>query len=65
MPDMKTMLNDFMVDKQRHLNIFWQEIQTRQGITCKSYWLCGVGGYFMGFFQPVLDAKASWPVPGL
>ncbi len=42
------MLQNFMADETRHLNIFWTEIQKRHGVRCKSYWLCGVGGWAMG-----------------
>lgn len=50
MKDLVPVLQDFLADEQRHLDIFWQEIQARNGVKCKSYWLCGLGGYFMGFF---------------
>ena len=51
------MLEGFLKDEQRHLNIFWQEIKRRNGVKCKSYWLCGVGGYFMGFVSALLGKK--------
>jgi 3-demethoxyubiquinol 3-hydroxylase len=46
-----SLLEAFMADEQRHLNVFWQEIQRRNGVRCKSYWLCGLGGWFMGFLS--------------
>lgn len=52
------LLESFMVDEQRHLDIFWTEIQRRDGIKCKSYWLCGVGGWTMGFIS-ALCGKAG------
>jgi len=47
-------LQDMMQDEQRHLNIFWEEIQRRDGVRCKSYWLCGLGGWVMGLFSALL-----------
>ena len=45
------LLEDFLADETRHLNIFWIEIQRRDGIKCKSYWLCGIGGWLMGLLS--------------
>ena len=63
------MLEKFLEDEQRHLNIFWQEIKRRNGIKCKSYWLCGVGGYFMGFVSALLGKKGimacTWAVESI
>ena len=60
------MLNNFLSDETRHLNLFWEEINTRNGIKCKSFWLCGVGGYFMGFISAFLGKKGimacTWAV---
>jgi ubiquinone biosynthesis monooxygenase Coq7 len=42
------LLESFMADEERHLNIFWTEIKRRHGVKCKSYWLCGLGGWAMG-----------------
>ena len=54
MKDLVPLLEDFLTDEQRHLDIFWKEIQARNGVKCKSYWLCGLGGYFMGFVSSLL-----------
>lgn len=63
------MLEKFLADEQRHLNVFWQEIKRRNGIKCKSYWLCGVGGYFMGFVSALLGKKGimacTWAVESI
>lgn len=60
------MLKEFLEDEQRHRDLFWIEIQRRNGIKCKSYWLCGVGGYFMGFISSLLGTKGimacTWAV---
>ena len=47
--DYVDLLESFKQDEERHLAIFWEEIQRRDGVKCKSYWLCGLGGYVMGF----------------
>ena len=49
--DYVPVLEGFMADEKRHLKIFWEEIERRDGIKCKSYWLCGLGGWAMGFFS--------------
>ena len=60
------MLQHFLEDETRHLNLFWQEIQNRNGVKCKSFWLCGVGGYAMGFISALLGTKGimacTWAV---
>jgi ubiquinone biosynthesis monooxygenase Coq7 len=62
-------LEKFLEDEKRHLNIFWNEIQRRNGIKCKSYWLCGIGGYFMGFMSALLGKKGimacTWAVESI
>ena len=66
MKDMVPMIEEFLADEQRHLNIFFEEINRRNGVKCKSYWLCGVGGYFMGFFSALLGRRGilacTWAV---
>ena len=47
------LLQSFLEDEKRHLDIFWQEIQARDGVKCKSYWLCGLGGWFLGFVSAI------------
>jgi 3-demethoxyubiquinol 3-hydroxylase len=51
-------LEHFLADEERHLNIFWTEIKRRNGAKCKSYWLCGLGGWVMGFVS-ALFGKAG------
>lgn len=64
--DMVPLLESFLADEKRHLDIFWTEIQARNGIKCKSYWLCGVGGYVMGLISSMLGRKGieacTWAV---
>ena len=67
--DYVPMLEKFMEDEEKHLNIFWEEIKRRNGIKCKSYWLCGLGGYFMGFISALLGKKGimacTWAVESI
>ena len=66
MKDMVPQIEEFLSDEKRHLDIFWKEIQKRNGVKCKSYWLCGVGGYFMGFISALLGKRGimacTWAV---
>lgn len=65
-PDIVPMLEDFLADEKKHMNIFWDEISARNGLKCKSFWLCGLGGYFMGFISALLGKKGimacTWAV---
>ncbi|MGH8617987.1 MAG: demethoxyubiquinone hydroxylase family protein [Burkholderiales bacterium] len=60
------LLESFMADEQRHMDIFWIEIQRRNGIKCRSYWLCGAGGWAMGlisaFFGKTGVMACTWAV---
>lgn len=64
--DYVPILEGFLKDEQKHLEIFWIEIQRRNGVKCKSYWLCGLGGWFMGFFSALLGKRGimacTWAV---
>ena len=44
MRDLVPLLKDFLDDEKRHMSIFWEEIQAREGVKCKSFYLCGLGG---------------------
>ena len=65
-PDLVPMLEDFLTDELRHMDTFWVEIKSRNGIKCKSFWLCGIGGYFMGLFSSLFGRKGimacTWAV---
>jgi 3-demethoxyubiquinol 3-hydroxylase len=64
--DYVPLLESFMEDEKRHLNIFWDEIVKRNGVKCKSYWLCGAGGWVMGFISAALGRRGvmacTWAV---
>ncbi|NQY65652.1 MAG: demethoxyubiquinone hydroxylase family protein [Alteromonadaceae bacterium] len=66
MRNLVPMLEDFLADEQSHMDIFWEEIKYRNGLKCKSFWLCGLGGYFMGFISALLGEKGimacTWAV---
>jgi ubiquinone biosynthesis monooxygenase Coq7 len=59
-------LEGFLEDERRHLAVFWEEIQQRGGVKCKSYWLCGAGGYVMGFISALFGRRGimacTWAV---
>lgn len=66
MKELVPLLESFLEDEKRHLGIFWEEITRRNGIKCKSYWLCGLGGYVMGFVSSLLGRRGimacTWAV---
>lgn len=66
MKDLVPLLEGFMQDEQRHRDVFWAEIQARNGVRCKSYWLCGLGGFFLGFISSLLGRRGimacTWAV---
>lgn len=66
MKNLVPLLKDFMEDETRHMDIFWTEIQARNGVRCKSYWLCGLGGYVLGFISSLLGRRGimacTWAV---
>ena len=66
MKDLIPTLEGFLADEKRHLDVFWQEVQRRNGVKCKSYWLCGLGGYFIGFISALMGRRGimacTWAV---
>jgi ubiquinone biosynthesis monooxygenase Coq7 len=59
-------LESFKKDEERHLAVFWEEIERRDGVKCKSYWLCGLGGYVMGTISALFGKRGvmacTWAV---
>ncbi|MET0534303.1 MAG: demethoxyubiquinone hydroxylase family protein [Steroidobacter sp.] len=41
-------LAEFREHEQRHRAIFGAELQRRNRRRCRSYWLCGIGGFVLG-----------------
>lgn len=64
--DLIPLLESFKKDEERHRDIFWKEIVARNGIRCKSYWLCGLGGFLMGVISSLLGRRGimacTWAV---
>jgi 3-demethoxyubiquinol 3-hydroxylase len=48
-PSIVPILEDFMAHEKRHLETFTQYLVKHGVDRCKSYWLCGIGGFFLGF----------------
>jgi ubiquinone biosynthesis monooxygenase Coq7 len=51
-------LTEFRSHEQRHRAIFGAELQRRRGQRCRSYWLCGIGGYLLGIVTGIFGAGA-------
>ena len=51
------MLEDFLSHEQKHLRIFGDVLEQRQVARCKSYWLCGIGGFVLGLLTACLGRK--------
>ena len=57
-PQMTDMLIHFITHEQRHRALFWGLMQARDVRRCKSYLLCGIGGYVLGFVTALLGSQA-------
>ncbi len=57
-PDMVAELVEFKSHEERHRAIFWAELQRRGRPRCRSYWLCGIGGFTLGLITGLLGRKA-------
>ena len=51
-------LMEFRSHELRHRSIFLAELQRRNQPRCRSYWLCGAGGYFLGFVTAICGRSA-------
>jgi 3-demethoxyubiquinol 3-hydroxylase len=51
-------LTEFRSHEQRHRDIFGAELQRRGRRRCRSYWLCGIGGFVLGAITGLLGANA-------
>jgi ubiquinone biosynthesis monooxygenase Coq7 len=51
-------LLQFRADEQRHRAIFAAELYRRGQRRCRSYWLCGIGGYVLGLATGLLGRQA-------
>jgi ubiquinone biosynthesis monooxygenase Coq7 len=51
-------LVEFRSHEVRHRSIFLAELQRRGRPRCRSYWLCGIGGYFLGLITAICGRSA-------
>jgi len=51
-------LVEFRSHEQRHRALFWAELQRRGRPRCRSYFLCGFGGYVLGLITGLLGSSA-------
>lgn len=47
-PGLLRELHEFQAHEEGHRALFWAELQRRRRPRCRSYHLCGVGGFFLG-----------------
>ena len=52
-----SLLEQFLTHEQGHLRIFGDELERREISRCKSYYLCGIGGYLLGLVTALLGRK--------
>ncbi|WP_082507598.1 demethoxyubiquinone hydroxylase family protein [Duganella sp. Root336D2] len=57
-PSMVAELIEFKSHEERHRAIFWAELQRRNRPRCKSFWLCGVGGFVLGAITGAFGRRA-------
>lgn len=52
------MLTENKSHEERHRSIFLAELERRGRRRCRSYWLCGIGGFILGLITGLLGRKA-------
>jgi ubiquinone biosynthesis monooxygenase Coq7 len=57
-PALVAELSEFRSHEMTHRSIFLAELQRRGRPRCRSYWLCGAGGYFLGLITAVCGRSA-------
>lgn len=57
-PGIVAQLTEFKSHEERHRAIFWAELQRRNRPRCRSFWLCGIGGYILGLVTAAFGRKA-------
>ncbi len=50
----RDMLEQFVKHEREHLALFKRELERRGVRRCRSFWLCGIGGYALGLFTGLL-----------
>ncbi|MFZ6647108.1 demethoxyubiquinone hydroxylase family protein [Undibacterium sp. TJN25] len=57
-PKLCVELREFRAHEQGHRAIFSAELQRRGLSRCRSYWLCGIGGYALGVITALFGSNA-------
>lgn len=57
-PSMVAELVEFKSHEEKHRAVFWAELQRRNRPRCRSYWLCGVGGFALGLVTGFFGRRA-------
>ena len=57
-PKIVAELIEFKSHEERHRAIFWAELQRRDRPRCRSYWLCGIGGFTLGLVTAAFGRRA-------
>lgn len=57
-PDMMAELSDFLAHERRHRDLFAAELARRGRSRCRSYHLCGLGGFVLGAATGLLGRRA-------
>lgn len=57
-PDLVAELSDFRAHEEQHREIFSSELQRRGMRRCRSYVLCGIGGYVLGLLTGLFGRAA-------
>jgi len=50
-------LAEFKAHEERHRSIFANELKRRGLPRCRSYWMCGLGGYALGLMTGLMGAR--------
>lgn len=57
-PALVPQLREFKSHEERHRAVFATELQRRGVRRCRSYWLCGIGGWMLGLVTGLLGRHA-------
>ena len=57
-PELLSELREFRAHEESHKAIFWAELERRNVRRCRSYLLCGLGGYVLGLVTGLLGRSA-------
>lgn len=57
-PSLIAELTEFKSHEEGHRTVFWAELQRRKQPRCRSFWLCGVGGFLLGLMTGLLGRRA-------